>query len=246
MGKKKRHTTVVTIRDTPIIEGGFNESKDGFIYHCNTPGRNIHLTCYSRDGKVNAHIKDSDFGDEKVWEVEMSVDEVNTQAHKWVMTSIKQYHGNKKYWQMKDDFFLSLRNLFQTNLMDSKVEFDLEKIIKDIGLMKGKSQLVKWVRIRDGIETKAPGLLFSKTQSYLVAPINEHQMVQFNTNLKKTIFGMTPFGMGIMTYYRYLEKKGILTKQQILNDPMKKKALTALEASLIMETQGIKTSDLPI
>jgi len=238
MGKKKRHDTIIEIQGVPIIESGYSFSKEGYVLFYNTPGRNLHLTCYSKNGIVNAHIKDSDFGNEKVWEREMMIEDVNQIVVKWIKRSIKIYHGNKKYWMLTDNFLSSLTGIIKKEYSEKIIEFDLERVIHDIGFGKSKSDLVTWTRIRDGAANLKPGLLFSKTQSYLVVPLDNNRFIQMNTNIRKNIFGMLPFGIGIIKFYDYLEKMGILSKKQIINDPIKKKALSRLKNSLLSEIKN--------
>lgn len=233
MGKKKRHDMTVKIENTPIIEGGYSDSADGFVVFHNMPDRNIHLTCYHKNGIFDAHIKDSTFGDVRIWECRMTDQQVNEMIRKWIDRSVKTYHGNRKYW-MFTNFMSSIFDvLLKKDYKAKKVEFDLEQFVNEVRKGKKKTDFMVWTKIRDGLNPPKPGMIFSKSQSYIVCPVDKHRMVFINTNWKKNILGIMPFGQGLNQYFKYLEKEGILSKSKILSDPNRMKAIKTLQSSLM-------------
>ena len=217
-----------------IVEGGYSETQDGFVIYYKLKRRSVHLTCYSRNGMVDAHIKDSLIGDERIWECRKTVEEVNETIVQWMNRSIKKYHGNRKYLILRGELLALLTEISKTDYSANEIIFDLGRIAR--GLIFYRKELERSglrIRLRDGISLPTPGFIFSKTQSYLCVPIDQHRMFVANTDFRKNIFGMLPFGKGIAEYFRYLEKQKILDRKAIINDPQKGKALRSFESSIV-------------
>ena len=154
------------------MEGGYSETKDGFVIYYNLPGRSVHLTCYSRNGMVDSHIKDSLIGDERIWECRMTVEDVNETTIRWIKRSIKKYHGNRKYLVLRGELLDLLTEISKTDYSANEIIFDMGRMAK--GLIFYRKELERtglWIRLRDGVSPSIPGFIFSKTQSYLCAPL---------------------------------------------------------------------------
>jgi hypothetical protein len=172
--------------------------------------RNVHLTTYFRNGILNAHIRDTAKEPSKVWEMEMTIDELRDNFEEFKETCFKRYYWFQRYFQLN-------KNLLHTiGLSKDSKEFNARNLdFASLLKVAYKEDLYFKKRIRKGYsEGFRPGFIVIGEDTYFVCPINKKQMFIVNTEIEKTPMWKVPITQGIHRYLDYLDEEQILEQSE--------------------------------
>jgi hypothetical protein len=111
--KKNDHRVKITADGLQLLSIGSRPTHEGRVFFIPNEERDIHLTFYSKPGRINLHITDSDKIPRKVWEDELTID--NKLAEKLsgrVKRCIVEYHGNEKMYVLGPETVSMIRSTF--------------------------------------------------------------------------------------------------------------------------------------
>jgi len=238
---RKRQRLALTVDELVLTEFGFAEGSSGVIFFLALPGRNIHLTYYQRDGLINCHIKDSRKQPSTVWEIEMSEQELLGVVERSLRRTISRYNWNETYLMFQKPLFDFMNQLSPAYGENGRSSFNLLDTLRIFSSVRKEEDLLVRTRIREGLKLgNLPGFQFSMTQSYILFPLDAQYCFRMNADFKKSILGKTPFGIGILEYFKYLERE--LTGADVeafLDKDTAEKAKVAMEAALLSSTTTI-------
>ena len=198
-----------------ILQVGSRPTKDGIVSFIPAAGRDIHLTYYVKNDKMNFHVTDRDKTPKKVREIPpVSVNELAMKVAKRYKRLIARYHPNKKMYVLgpkSRSMLCSSISAFTGNAKGQSHDIDFLKMAEVIMREHaGKKDLDK-VRIKDALRLGIPfGFSFSKTQSYFVIPLREGYCLRVNMNLRRGIFGVMPMWKAIDAWMQYLDSEEVL------------------------------------
>lgn len=239
---RAKQRLAVTVDDIVLTEFGFIEASSGIIVFMRLPGRDIHLTYYLRDGRVNCHITDSAKNPPKVWEVEMDAKELVEKVTRSFGRSVTRYEWNETYLMLQEPL---MRLMTQFSVFPGESgEYNLLDTIRILSSARGEDDLLKRTRIRDGLKIgNRLGFQYSATQSYIVFPLDEKTCFRMNADIRRGFLGRTPFAMGIQRYMRYIETE--LTEEDVsafLDESTVLRVKAAIETALMASALGASST----
>lgn len=239
--KRKRQRLALTVDDIALMEFGFAESSSGVIFFVRLPGRDIHLTYCERNGAINCHIKDTQKEPQKVWEVEMGVQQLAERLKRVLMRSVSRYNWNETYWMFQQPMLDLMGQFSGIEGGAEKTNFNLLDTVRLVSSLKREEDLILRAKIREGLALgNRPGFQYSLTQPYVLFPLDERMCFRMNADIKKSFIGKTPFGIGILRYMKYLETElSEADMEAFIDRDSVEKAKTAMETALLELTTDI-------
>lgn len=215
MSKRTKDEMNLTIRGVPFF-GFWWSGKENIVSFGMKTGlsRNVHLTILLHDNILNAHITDTAKDPKKVWEMEMSLDELKQIAMKSMTSFIKRYYWYQKYYQSRPDILETLGISPELGQQPRK-NHDMVNYIK---VFNNEDPFIK-KRIRKGVrEGFRPGLIFKGDDTYFICPLDKKNIFIVNAEIKKTPLWKIPTTQGFFRFIDYLDEEGILEDFFRLNE----------------------------
>ena len=213
----------MSIRGIPFLSLWYDGNDTGVSFGIKHLDRDIHLTMYSRGEILNFHISDSGKIPRKVWETEMTVDELLHLTKKIIRKINRYYWWGSKYYQFSDNLHKILESHNKNNVLFS--ELDLDPFIKEIC----SKEFLQKKRIRDGFnEGFRVGLIPSRSDWYIAIPFTRYRMVKINVDLFKSPLRKFPSIEGMARYIQYLDDEGMFEKSEYFDEEYRDNCKSAI------------------
>ena len=186
------------------------------------PDRNIHLTVYSRNDVLNAHVTDTTVK-ERIWEDVKTKDELEKIALEFRNKCIKSYGPNDTFLEFDGCLF----SPFISPHLDKK-----GNMFHDIGPMLVKTEsedIIKKSNISEAYKRGfAIGVIRKLWGEYLVIPVEKDKMLYLNSNIKRTPLWKLPPCRGVFELIKYIEKSKVLEESPHFNEDRLKEVELAM------------------
>ena len=237
----------VTGDGLPIFRMGSRQTKDGTVFFISASGRDIHLTYYARDRKMYLHVTDAEKVPRIVWSFPpISIDELATKITRQFKRMIVKYHPGQKMYVLAPksrSLLASAVGSFSGRADREIQDFDILKIAKVmVREHAGRKELDK-VRIKDALKLGVTfGYVFSKTQAYMVIPLQQGYCMRVNTNPRRGLFGIMPMWNGIDAWMKHLDDERVLDEIiEPIKKPLIEKVRKLRDMADIVEKQSEET-----
>lgn len=207
----------------PIIQVGSRPTKDGLVFFLPGAGRDAHLTYYVRDGKMNVHITDTSKKPSKVWDSgPISVDELVKKIERRFRRTLMKYHPNQKMYVFSPEIMsmlLSANSELAAKEGGHGAAIDFFQLARAFVNEYDDKRAMKKIFIKDAHRLNIPfGFLSSKTQTYMVIPLEDGHCARINMDIRRGILGAVPMGRALDAWMDYLDEEGIL---DVIVEPIK-------------------------
>jgi len=230
---RAKSRTHLNADDLLLMSYGINETTDGFVLFLVGPGRDVHLTSYTRDGRMNAHITDTSKSPQKIWEMEMDLNEVTEKVMRSIQKAVGRYNWNEKYSVLDEGLITALGVPIKVDV-PVPAHLNLLNPIRYLSAEGKDEAVLRRIPLREGLENGLLGFQFSKTQTYGVAPIDKNHCVRINSNWKRNYIRFIPTFVGVIRFADYVEAEKLIDWKTIATDARlieKLQRITAKQAS---------------
>ena len=205
----------LTLKDMPFFGFWWSGNETGVSFGMKTGlSRNVHLTLFLRDNIINAHITDTAKDPRKVWEMEMSLEELKQIAMESMPSFIKKYYWHQRYYQINPDLLETLGLTPELEHRSWK-NYDIVSYIK---AFQTEEPLIK-KRIRKGFkEGFRPGFIFTGDDTYFICPMDKKNIFIVNAEIKKTPLWKIPTTQGFFRFMDYLDEEQIFEEFTKMNE----------------------------
>ncbi|MCL5677683.1 MAG: hypothetical protein M1442_00235 [Candidatus Thermoplasmatota archaeon] len=220
----------ITVDGLQLLSVRSEPTRDGRVFFIPTKGRNIHLTFYSKQGRINLHLKDCEKMPPKIWEANVLItSELAEKLARRVKRNIVRYHGNEKFYIFGPRMRYLLQSMHQTFSDPSNdgngIDF-IQFYNAFMSDLNGSDDLER-IRIREAWNAGIKfGLAFSKTQAYVIYPIDKQHYLRINMDMSRNFFGVVPMGKAISAWMKHLEREGIL---DMIFEPIKEQVMAKIQ-----------------
>ncbi|MCX6651994.1 MAG: hypothetical protein NT137_01360 [Methanomassiliicoccales archaeon] len=211
-----------------LVTYGMQETVDGFVFFVAKKGRNIHLQIYFRDGRVNAHIKDTNRGQDKVWEMDVDAEEMAKKVTESCEKTIGHYNWNETYCVLSAKF-LDLVG-FPSKLNDPvPLQQNLLDVFRHVAKIGKSDDFFRRIRIRDGLRMgPLIGFQFSKSQNYVVLPLDEKRRMKMNLDWRHNFMRHMPMLVGVNEYLDYIDRENLIGWEALASNPQLGEKITEI------------------
>jgi len=216
-----------------LVTYGITETTSGVILYVKKKGRNVHLQMYSRDGRMNAHITDTAKTPERVWEMDVRIEDMAKNLNKAFKKADRRYNWNEKYCVFDAEFLKAL-NLPTSLNGQIPPESNLLDMFRCALIMNRDRLITQRISIRDGLRSgPVIGYQFSKTQTYVVVPIDQHRCFKMNLDWRRNYMRYVPFLVGLHKYEDYIERENLIDWNTLIANPLIRERIQKIEQELM-------------
>lgn len=226
MSKRVKDEINLVVKDIPFIGFWWSGNDTGVSFGLKTGmSRNVHFTVYLRNNIMNAHITDTIKNPKKVWEMEISIADLEMIAKEVMTTMIKKYPWYRRYYQL-NEYILDKMGLSPDKREETKRNWDMAETIKyhymDDILVKRRMRKA----LKEGFR---PGFIFKGEETYFVCPIDKKNMFIVNAEVQKTPLWKIPTVQGFFRFMDYLDEEKIFEQfAQMNKEKMEQMKVTLL------------------
>jgi hypothetical protein len=177
-----------------------------------------------------------------VWEhPTVSSEWLGNRLAKFFNKSLKRYYYNEKFMVMNGALYSQLQTLSIGSSEQKNSFFNIFDFERLFLSYKHNDKIMSPMRIREAYDSGVKfGIKYSRTQSYLIFPIDKNHCIKINTDWRKNIFGILPLGQGLNAYFKHLDKEGLLDG---LLEPKKKEVRNQMRAILAAQAIEVERPD---
>jgi hypothetical protein len=226
----------MSIKGVPFLTMWYSGTDTGFSIGIKHLERNIHLTMCSRKNLLNFHITDTKKDPQKVWEVEMTPDELLRRTERVIKRLIRFYWWGSKYYQFSDN----LHDIIESYSSDSISTRDIE--LDPFVIELSSDDFTQKKRIRDGYhQGMRAGIVYRKDELYIVVPITRYRLVEINVDFFKSPLNELPPIQGFSRYFDYLDEERIFETSPHFNEEYRDRCKVAILG--LLSEAGYDTND---
>ena len=162
----------------------------------------VHLTVYSKDGKIFAHVTDRTRPD-KPWSQYFDNKLLSAKAERAAKRWVKPYTTNKPAWIMTPFLRRRLASTFQQE--EGRMRMPLEAVAGELVFDRDNPKRWRRLRIRDLLTTQgAPGLAVVDDRLCWVIPLDHKSMLAFTERQFERYWNMISRELGLDKYLEYV------------------------------------------
>ncbi len=228
MNKRVKRDIDITIRGTPYFGMWISRKEDIMHFGIKTGSRNVHVTMLVYDDILNCHITDEDRDPKKVWEMEISVSDLEEISAELMKTIVKRYRWYQTYYQLSPSLHDSMMTMSE---IGRSKEFDMTPMLTDFA----DQNILMKKRIRVGLRDRHnAGLVPKGDDLFIVLPMDKKWILSVNSDVRKSPLWRVPTVQGMSRYLDYLDEENVLETSRKFS-PERQKQLKATVLSVLAD-----------